>query len=96
VAAEASVCRRPDAFWKKEQGFFICARNQDALIETCAELAEETGGDIHFAVADTANEADLAPLVRNVQEKTGGVDILVNNAGTMRSGGFEALDDVRL
>ncbi len=75
---------------------FVCARGEEALIETCATLAGETGGDIHYAVADTSNEADLARLARSAQEKLGTVDILVNNAGTMRSGRFRALDDAAL
>ena len=72
---------------------FTCARNEEALAETCAGLAAETGGEIHYAVADTSNAAELAPLVERAQEKLGSIDILVNNAGTMSSGRFEVLDD---
>ncbi len=72
---------------------FTCARNEEALAETCAGIAAETGGEIHYAVADTSNVAELAPLVERAQEKLGSIDILVNNAGTMSSGRFEVLDD---
>ena len=72
---------------------FTCARNEEALAETCAGLAAETGGEVHYAVADTSNAAELAPLVERAQEKLGSIDILVNNAGTMSSGRFEVLDD---
>ena len=75
---------------------FTCARNEEALAETCAGLADETGGEIHYAAADTSNEGELAPLVERAQEKLGAIDILVNNAGTMSSGRFEVLDDAGL
>ena len=75
---------------------FTCARNEEPLAETCALLAEETGGEIHFVAADTSNDSELAPLVERAREKLGTIDILVNNAGTMSSGRFEALDDAAL
>ena len=75
---------------------FTCARNEEALAETCAGLADETGGEIHYTVADTSNDAELTPLVEKAQEKLGNIDILVNNAGTMSSGRFEVLDDAAL
>ena len=75
---------------------FTCARNEEALAETCAGLAAETGGEIHYTVADTSNAAELAPLVERAREKLGSIDILVNNAGTMSSGRFEVLDDAAL
>ncbi len=75
---------------------FICARDHAALAETCAQLAEETGGEIAFAAADTSRDAELVSLVECAQERFGAIDILVNNAGTMSSGRFEALDDPAL
>ena len=68
---------------------FTCARNEDALAETCAGLADETGGEIHYAVADTSNEAELAPLVEKAQEKLGAID----NSGEQR--GHHELGQVR-
>jgi 3-oxoacyl-[acyl-carrier protein] reductase len=74
----------------------ICARTNNALIETRAELAAKTGGEVHAVVADTAVEADIEVLVREAAERFGGVDILVNNAGTMYSGRFDVLTEAGL
>ena len=71
----------------------ICGRNHETLEETRAELARQTGGEIHATVADMLKEADIAKLVDATKERFGTVDILVNNAGQMYSGRFAALTD---
>lgn len=71
----------------------ICGRNNETLEKTRAELAKETGGEIHATVADMVKEADIAKLVDATKQRYGTVDILVNNAGQMYSGRFAALTD---
>lgn len=74
----------------------ICGRNADTLEKTRAELAAQTGGEVHVVVADMTQEADIANLVDAAKQKFGTVDILVNNAGQMYSGRFAAMTDAGL
>ena len=58
----------------------IVARNREALRDTAAELAGETGRRVVPIVADTASDDAVKGMVRQVVETLGGVDILVNCA----------------
>ena len=71
----------------------ICGRNAEALERTRAELAQQTGGEIHAVVADMTKPADIARLIETATQKLGGVDILINNAGQMYSGRFAVMTD---
>jgi NAD(P)-dependent dehydrogenase (short-subunit alcohol dehydrogenase family) len=68
----------------------IAARNLDALSQTAAELARETGGRIVPIAADTGDDASVAALVAEAVRVLGGVDILVNNAATPGGVGLAA------
>lgn len=57
----------------------ICARGDDALQETAAEL-RSTGATVHTAVLDVSDEAAIAPFVAAAAELLGGLDIVVSNA----------------
>ena len=74
----------------------ICGRNAETLERTRAELAKQTGGEIHAVVADTMKEKDAERLVESARQKFGTVDILVNNAGQMYSGRFSVLTEAGL
>ena len=74
----------------------ICGRNAETLEKTRAELAKQTGGEIHATVADMTKEADIAHLVEATKTTFGTVDILVNNAGQMYSGRFAVMNDAGL
>ena len=74
----------------------ICGRNAATLEKTRAELAQQTGGEVHAVVADMTVEADIAKLVAAAQQQFGMVDILINNAGQMYSGRFAAMTDAGL
>ena len=53
---------------------FTCARNEETLAENCAGLAaDETGGEIHYAVADTSNDCRTRPLDESARRKNWGV-----------------------
>jgi len=71
----------------------ICGRNAEALERTRAELAQQTGGEIHAVVADMTKPGDIARLIETATQKLGGVDILINNAGQMYSGRFAVMTD---
>lgn len=74
----------------------ICGRNAETLETTRAELAKQTGGDVHAVVADMTREDDIAKLIDAAKQKFGTVDILINNAGQMYSGRFAAMTDAGL
>ena len=74
----------------------ICGRNAETLEKTRAELAQQTGGEVHAIVADMTKETDVAQLVDAAKQKFGTVDILINNAGQMYSGRFAAMTDAGL
>jgi len=71
----------------------ICGRNAETLERTRAELAQQTGGEIHAVVADMIKLDDIVRLVEAAKKQLGGVDILVNNAGQMYSGRFNVMTD---
>src|ERR1051325_377917 len=69
----------------------ICGRNAETLERTRAELAQQTGGEVHAVVADMVKAQDAEKLVNAATARFGTVDILVNNAGQMYSGRFAAM-----
>lgn len=71
----------------------VSSRGADQLARTAAEIADATGAQVEHCPADVADAADLDRLLRETQERLGGVDVLVNNAGGPPPGGFDALDD---
>ena len=71
----------------------ISSRGAEQLAETAREIADATGAQVEHCPADVADAADLDRLLRETQERLGGVDVLVNNAGGPPPGGFDALDD---
>ena len=71
----------------------ISSRGAEQLAETTREIADATGAQVEHCPADVADAADLDRLLRETQERLGGVDVLVNNAGGPPPGGFDALDD---
>ncbi|HXJ67244.1 MAG TPA: SDR family oxidoreductase [Actinomycetota bacterium] len=70
----------------------ICARHEDELAETAAELGS-TGGRVHAQVADVTDPEQIREFVARSAGALGGVDILVNNAGRAHPGNFETLTD---
>ncbi|HVJ06592.1 MAG TPA: SDR family oxidoreductase [Candidatus Saccharimonadales bacterium] len=58
---------------------YICGRREDVLQATCAELGEETGGEIHWFGCDVRDVAAVEEGIARVWSE-GPLDILVNNA----------------
>ncbi len=65
----------------------ICARGQDALDTTRAEL-EARGVTVHAQTCDVADSQALTDFLNQSRERLGSVDVLVNN-----SSGFGTSDD---
>lgn len=72
----------------------ICARGQEGLLQTEAEIRSATGAEVMSTVADVAKPQDIINLVARTVDRYGGIDILVNNAGGPPSGKFLDFDDV--
>ncbi|ACG77266.1 short-chain dehydrogenase/reductase [Phenylobacterium zucineum HLK1] len=58
----------------------LAARNEEALLQICAEL-EADGGRAHFVVADVGEAEDVARIAREAAARFGGFDTWVNDAG---------------
>lgn len=57
--------------------------NQELVDRGIAEY-QKLGIDAHGVVCDVTNEEQVNALVKDIEEKFGGVDILVNNAGIIK------------
>ena len=82
VTASSKGLGRGAAIALAEEGckVVICARGEEALAKTTADI-EETGADV-LAIVDDVTEPDApARLVASTVEHFGGLDILVGNAG---------------
>lgn len=66
----------------------LCARGEEELQETAAEL-REAGADVLAVTADVAREGEPERVVEATLERFGTVDILVNNVGGNRRKPFE-------
>ena len=71
----------------------ICARKQDGVDKTLAEI-KQAGGDAFGMAADMSKMEDIDRFMNAVVKHFGAIDILVNNAGTSARGAFlEIADD---
>ncbi|MGH8702227.1 MAG: SDR family NAD(P)-dependent oxidoreductase [Burkholderiales bacterium] len=70
----------------------ICARRQEMLDKTAAELGN-IGADALAVAADVSKAEDIERFMKAVIGRFGRIDILVNNAGTSARGKFLEVDD---
>ena len=70
----------------------LCARTDETLQQTCAEIRASTGARVLGVAADVGNPADVARLVQAGLAEFGQIDILVTNAGGPPAGTFEQHD----
>lgn len=68
------------AFAKSGASVIITGRTEIPLKVACEQLREEYQADIHYLVADGADENRVKEVVAWVVEKYGKVDFLINNA----------------
>jgi 3-oxoacyl-[acyl-carrier protein] reductase len=73
----------------------ICARHENELAETAAELSEAMGAGQQLLAlpCDVTDAAQVTDFVAAAATALGGLDILVNNAGGARPGRFATLTD---
>lgn len=58
----------------------IAARDADAVARAAAELARDSGGEVHGLTVDTRDDAAVDALVERAVAALGGLDIVVNSA----------------
>ncbi len=71
----------------------ICARGEESLRATAAEIEAATGSQVLAVVADVTAPADIQRLVDETLTHFGGLDVLVTNAGGPPPGLFPDFDD---
>jgi len=71
----------------------VCARGQEDLQSTAAEIKEIYGTEVLTVVADLTKYEDIKRLVSETLSTFGRIDILVNNTGGPPPGGFFDHDD---
>jgi len=69
-------------------GVSICARGEDGLKATAAEMGA-LGAVTHFAACDLADGAAIAAYIPAAAKALGGIDVLVNNASGFGMGDSE-------
>lgn len=72
----------------------ITGRNEDALLETVAEL-QAFGVKAIYSVFDVSNFEEVKKGIAYIQEAFGAIDILINNAGIASFGSFVEMDPAK-
>lgn len=95
VAASSRGLGRAIAYGLAKEGarVAICARGEEALAQTAAEIEKATGSPVLAMVADLTDKQNIENLVARVVEEFGGLDILVTNAGGPPPGLFVDLTE---
>jgi 3-oxoacyl-[acyl-carrier protein] reductase len=91
VAASSQGLGKAVALGLAQEGakLTICARGQEKLNQTAAEIRDRTGAEVLAVGIDVTVEADVQRLVEETLAQYGRVDILVCNAGGPPSGVFD-------
>lgn len=71
----------------------ICARGEENLNKTAADIRSATGAEVFAACADMTDYDDIRELVNGTVKAFGRVDVAVNNAGGPPFGAFENLSE---
>jgi 3-oxoacyl-[acyl-carrier protein] reductase len=71
----------------------VCARNQEQLDATAAEIRERTRAEVLALAADLAAAEGVEQVVAATVERFGRLDVLVANSGGPAPGKFGDLDD---
>ena len=67
----------------------LTGRNEEELLK----LQNELGDNADIIIADLSDHANIISLVKEAEEKLGGIDILVNNAGITKDNIFLRMSD---
>ncbi|MHB8648026.1 MAG: SDR family oxidoreductase [Thermomicrobiales bacterium] len=97
VCAASKGLGKSSAALLAEEGtnLVICARGEEVLQQTAAEIRQKTGVTVVTVAADLSKEADCTRVIETAQREFGGLDILVNNAGGPPPGFFMDFTDAQ-
>ncbi len=95
VTASSKGLGRASALALAQEGarVAICARNEEQLQTTAADIRATTGAEVLAIPADVSQAADINRLVTETVAHFGGLHILVTNAGGPPAGYFQEFDD---
>src|SRR3954449_11257668 len=71
----------------------IAARKEETIREAAARIAEQTGAEVSWSVADVGSREAIEAWHRVTLERLGGVDMLVTNSGGPPAGPASGFDD---
>ncbi len=71
----------------------VCARHEEDLVATVAEIREATGSEARYHVVDLTDDAQIRHLADETLRRYGRIDVLVTNNGGPPPGYFGDLDD---
>lgn len=71
----------------------ICARRQEPLDKTAAEIKDATGVTVVAIAADLTKDEDAKNFIETAHKKLGSIDIMINNAGSAPGGVIETLTE---
>ena len=71
----------------------VSARNPERLDAAVEAISKKTGGQAHGIVADMTDADAVTNMVRQTQERFGGIDVLVNNTGGAATAPFAEMSD---
>lgn len=71
----------------------ICARGDDELQKTAADIRGQTGAAVFAQATDLSSPEQLGSLVANTHKTFGSIDILVAICGSPKRGTFEDITD---
>ncbi len=71
----------------------LCSRDAERARATAAEIAAETGAEVHGFAADVADADSLHAAFEAASDALGGLDVLVTNAGGPPPGNFDGTDE---
>ncbi|RKD76540.1 3-oxoacyl-[acyl-carrier protein] reductase [Sinobaca qinghaiensis] len=69
----------------------LAGREEESLAEAAA--AVKGGGSVYWHVCDVTKPEDIKQLMKEAENKLGGIDVLVNNTGGPPAGDFEDMED---
>lgn len=97
VAASSKGLGRASALALAQEGarVAICARNEEQLRATAADIRTLTGAEVLAIPADVSQAGDIDRLVDETVAHFGGLHILVTNAGGPPTGYFQEFDDAQ-
>jgi NAD(P)-dependent dehydrogenase (short-subunit alcohol dehydrogenase family) len=69
-----------------DEGARLVLVDRDTAAQATADAISAEGGEATFVAADVSDEDSVAAMLREADDRLGGLDVIVNNAGLQRAG----------